>query len=478
MSLKSMSGEEFTKRTQNGKKHAAAESTAAVPRKPKRDKPPPPEWVPFPLECLPGPACAFVTAAAKELCVDPAYVALPALSVLAASIGNTRAIQPRPGFFQPSVLWSAILGHSGTLKSPSYERATKHLYERQNQWTDEFVEQLKEIEDAEDVLNQVHGKGKPAPDPVLRQIVTTDTTVDALVKIMADSGNAVLIARDELAGWIDSFGKYTRSKELAPWLEFYNGGTWIVNRKSQRMPLRVKSAAVSVTGTLIPEILLRSLTTEYLEAGFGARFCFAWPPSVKQRWKVEPVKESVEIEWNSLLDALLDLQQVVDRDGQARPFVVRLGRDADQVFGEWFESWHEQLESVKNPHLKAAWSKTIGHAARLTLIHHTAAAVWDLRRGIGSTTADVAAESAAAGIRLAEWFAHEATRIYGTENVNSSLIEWIAARGGSTTVRQLTTAKKFHKADQARQALVDLIDAGRGIFSLEGREEIFSLIED
>ena len=46
-------------------------------------------YEPFPLDALPEPIARYVEAAAKSICCDPAYVALPLLSVLASAVGNS-----------------------------------------------------------------------------------------------------------------------------------------------------------------------------------------------------------------------------------------------------------------------------------------------------------------------------------------------------------------------------------------------------
>jgi hypothetical protein len=59
---------------------------------------------------------------------DVAYLALPALSVVAALIGNSRVIRLKRNWHEPAVVWSGIVGDSGTLKSPTVSAALNPLY--------------------------------------------------------------------------------------------------------------------------------------------------------------------------------------------------------------------------------------------------------------------------------------------------------------------------------------------------------------
>ena len=76
---------------------------------------------PFPVDVLPEPVRTAIKVDAKAIGCDPSFVALPMLAALAAAIGNTRRIALKPGWTEPSVVWVAIVGDSGTLKSAALD---------------------------------------------------------------------------------------------------------------------------------------------------------------------------------------------------------------------------------------------------------------------------------------------------------------------------------------------------------------------
>ena len=76
---------------------------------------------PFPVDALPEPLRGFVAAGAKAIGCDPSYLALPILTALAAAIGNTRRIQLKRGWTAPAMSWAAIVGESGTAKTPAFK---------------------------------------------------------------------------------------------------------------------------------------------------------------------------------------------------------------------------------------------------------------------------------------------------------------------------------------------------------------------
>jgi hypothetical protein len=98
----------------------------------------PPPYQPFPVDALPAPLAEYVRMASVALGVDPAFVALPVLAVAASAIGNTRAIRLKRGWEEPCIIWTAIVGDSGTLKSPAYLKALAPLFRLQKHLLNEF----------------------------------------------------------------------------------------------------------------------------------------------------------------------------------------------------------------------------------------------------------------------------------------------------------------------------------------------------
>lgn len=81
----------------------------------------------FPIAVLPEPIRTFVIKGAQAIGCDQSYVALPLLSALASAIGNTRRIQLKRGWTEPAIIWTAIVGDSGTMKTPAFRLAMKPL---------------------------------------------------------------------------------------------------------------------------------------------------------------------------------------------------------------------------------------------------------------------------------------------------------------------------------------------------------------
>lgn len=436
-----------------------------------------PEHVPFPIDCLPGPLQAFVREGADVLVAPPSYIALPCLSTLAACIGTTRRVVVKSEFVEPATLWTAVIGNTGSRKTAGYKLAMSHLIRRQQQWHDAFEEEFAEWELGEQVANESGQGGSHKPAPVERQIWTADTTVDALTDLMAKTGQAVLTARAELAGWLNNLSRYTSATERADWLEFYDGGTHVVNRRKDKKARYITAASCSITGGIQPEILLRNLTPEHIAAGLYGRFMPGWEPEPPPEFHLRELHPDTKSAWGHLCDMLLALEPGRSDAGETQPIHYKFGADALAVYGPWFVHWQTKRAATKNLGLQAARAKYLGQAARLALVLHTAEMCWRAYQGTAHQIETISAETVQRAMSLCEWFDLQNLKVYGEEAVNVGLLSRLQQIGKPVTARDLTTAKVFATTDEATAALNELEEARKGEWSKEGKKKVFSLFE-
>ena len=113
------------------------------------DSPPPREIIPakpFPVHVLPGAVGEFVREAAAAIGCDVSFVALPMLACLARAVGNNRTIKLKRTWTEPAIIWAAIVGKSGTHKSPALAAATAPLNRKQAEAQERYHEELKSFE--------------------------------------------------------------------------------------------------------------------------------------------------------------------------------------------------------------------------------------------------------------------------------------------------------------------------------------------
>ena len=436
---------------------------------------------PFPVNALPQLVRRFVTEGAKAIGCDSSYLALPLISALASAIGTTRVLELKRGWYAPSIIWTAIVGESGSMKTPAFKLVMKPIQDRQRKAFKRHTEAMKQYEADLAGWEKCYsawkrGKStdeppaKPEPPPSVRFIVI-DTTVEALAPILAANPRGLLLSRDELSGWLGSFDRYAGkgSGDSSNWLSTHTGESITVDRKTGTpRTIHVPSAAVCITGGIQPGILQRAMGAEHRESGLLARLLLAYPPRITKRWTEDQIDAESEADLVRVFDRLYELQPVVNDDGETRPGVVRLSAGAHAIWTAYYDA-HAKEQADLSGDLSAAWSKLEEYAARLALvIHFTRWAAND------PTLVDVNIvneESMSAGICLATWFKRETRRVYAILDESEAdrdrrrLVEWIDNRGGSVTAREVQQGCGWLKDSGTAKAALDVLcKENRGVW--------------
>ncbi|MBP7937497.1 MAG: DUF3987 domain-containing protein, partial [Phycisphaerae bacterium] len=408
----------------------------------------------FPVDVLPEPVRSFVRKAADTIGCDPSFVALPLLSALASAIGNTHRIQLKRGWTEPCILWTVIVGESGALKSPAIERALRPIRKRQARAMrrnaaamEEYAVELARYERA--VAEWKRNKSNTDPpakpmEPVPDRCYCDDVTIEAMSALLVNQPRGLLLACDELAGWLGGFDRYVQGKggDVAKWLEMFGGRPVVVDRKSGNpRTIYIPQAAVSIAGGIQPKTLRRALGVEHRENGLLARLLLAMPPARQKRWTEAEIDEATEALIEQVFDWLYELQPDTDDEGKPRPRLVQMTPKGRKAWIAFYDAHAAELAALSGD-LSAAWSKLEGYTARLALVVHC------VRWVAGDTTLQspdaVDEVSIAAGVELSRWFGHEARRVYATLGESDEgrdrrhLVEWIERRGGRVSVRELT----------------------------------------
>ncbi|RLS36444.1 MAG: DUF3987 domain-containing protein [Planctomycetota bacterium] len=439
------------------------------------------KFIPFPVEYLPEPLAGFVAAAAKAIGCDPSFLALPTLSVCGAAIGNTARLELKSGWLVPPIIWTAVIGESGTAKTPAFRAALKPVKDRQHRSFSQNAEAEREhqtlLQFYEKRLTEWKRSKNSSDEPPRKPIepkagrfIVSDTTIEAVAPLLVGNPRGLLLAVDELAGWFGSFDKYSSAKgsDSSQWLSMFNAESIIVDRKTgQPKTLSVPNAAMCVTGGIQPCILRKALGTEHRENGMAARLLMSYPPRVAKQWTETAISPDQEAAYAQLINGLFDLRFDGESEcGEPKPFVFQLSPDAKKSFVEFYNrNATEQAELSGD--LSAAWSKLEEYAGRLALIFHLVRFVAGDPKLIDQVEID--ATSMTAAIQLTEWFKHEARRVYAmlseteAERDQRRLAEWIERKGHPVTPRDVQQGCRWLKEPgDAEQALQSLVNAGVG----------------
>lgn len=436
---------------------------------------------PFPLNALPQPVRKFVAASAKAIGCDPSFLALPLITALASAIGTTRRLQLKRGWTVPAIIWTAIVGESGTAKTPAFKLVMAPFRERQRKALEHHAEAMRqherELASYERAMNEwkrdkkTIGEPPEKPSaPTAERFIVSDTTVEALAPLLLENPRGVLLSRDELAGWLGSFDRYGGGKvgaDAAHWLSMHVGEGIIVDRKTGNpRTIYVPEASVSVCGGIQPAVLNRALGVEHRESGLAARLLLACPPRQAKRWTEADIDPALQEELARLINRLYELQPADGNEGMQRPVVIGLAPDAKTAWTVFYNA-HAAEQANLNGDLAAAWSKLEEYAARMALVIHF------VRWAAGDPSLKhedlVDVESMKAGIILATWFKGETQRVYSMLGETEAsrdrrrLVEWIARRANPVTSRDVQMGCRWlREAGVAESALEELVKSGWG----------------
>lgn len=436
---------------------------------------------PFPFEVLPSPVREFIRDAARAIGCDPSFIALPLLTVLATAIGDSRRLEVKKGWLVPALLWTAIVGESGSSKTPAFRAAMKALKKRQQLAMEKYDAEMKtyrnemqQYEKAFSLWKKSKGEVDPPYEPIAPKCdrcIVSDVTIEALAPILLDNPRGLMLACDELAGWFGSFDRYTSGKssgDSSKWLSMFGAESFTVDRKTGfPKTIYVRQAFVCVTGGIQPSILHRALGAEHRESGLAARILLACPPRKSKRWSEAEIAPAAERMIAELIDRLFSLEMGFDDDGRPMPQVLTLSNEAKRIWVEFYNR-HATEQNDLTGELSAAWSKLEEYAPRLALIIEL------VKQVMGEQSPDpssIQLSSMESAIVLVEWFKREAKRVYRIlnesveEREQRRLVEWLTSRGKPLTPREVQMGCRWlRQPGEAEQALIALQQAGLGVW--------------
>ncbi|WP_460185065.1 YfjI family protein [Thermopirellula anaerolimosa] len=437
------------------------------------------EWQPYPVDALPEPIRTFVTTTARGFGCDESYIALPLIVAMAAAIGTTRRLEPKPRWLVPPILWAAIVGESGTLKTPALRAALCWTQKRQDALFNDYdasrqqfdIERLayeKALAEWKRSKADALPPERPEP-PTAGRVLVADTTVEGLAPILQANPRGVLLGRDELAGWVGNFDRYasTPGGDAPFWLSAYNAVPCVIDRKTTGT-LRVPTTAVSIVGGIQPRILARALGPVNRENGLLARLLVTMPPRQPKRWTEAGVERAAADSVGKVFDRLFSLEHDIDDDGTPTPRTMRLSARAKQRYVEFYNEHAEDLADATGD-WAAALAKLEELPLRFGLVLHLVR--WAAGENVNPDIVD--GDSMARAIELTAWHKHETLRVYEAlddteeESERRKLVEWIARRGGSVTARDLYCGgpRRFRgESGEAEAALQTLAKDGYGVW--------------
>src|SRR5690606_29171875 len=126
--------------------------------------------------------------AAAAVGLEPDFVAVPLLSFGAGTIGTNRRLAVKSDYIVLPVIWTVVVAPSGVGKSPAMAQAQRPVTTLQKR-----------------AFARANTSGGGLRED--EHLFTTDTTVEAIVKL-ASANRGFVVIHDEIVGWVRSFNAY------------------------------------------------------------------------------------------------------------------------------------------------------------------------------------------------------------------------------------------------------------------------------
>ena len=222
----------------------------------------------FPASVYPEILQKIIEDTHQDLNFPVNYIASSMLVAAALAIGNSRVLKLREDWIVKSILYMALIGEPGAVKTHPINFALTPFRKSDEYTLSKYKKELAEYRSL-----PVDQRGEK---PKARQFLMKDFTPEAVAKVLDANPHGICIHSDELNGWFASFNKYNNGGgEQEMWLSLHNGGSLVVNRKGIDDIISINESNVNVLGSIQPRVLAKCFRGQKTDNGFLYRMLFA-----------------------------------------------------------------------------------------------------------------------------------------------------------------------------------------------------------
>ena len=371
------------------------------------------------------------------------YLLVSLITIIATAIGLNYSVKFDNTWSIYSNLLSVIIGEPSSKKSPSMKL---------------FVNVLNEIEEETNTL-----------------ITISNTTVEGVCKYMSDSKKQVLIACDELKGWLNSLGEYKgkNSSDRQFYLSAWNCERYVVIRKT--------SSNIIILGSIQPEILEDMFKYINTGDGFIERILWVIPTDYQEIGKyIGRGNGNLDKKTISVFKGIL--KEILTFNGHKE---YSLSKNGDSILSSYEQ---ELKQKAKNNHkYSALYGKSLGLTGKLALIFQvykdTEARNYDnkvIENDILKGSIELTKYFIQQFIAINSLFCNETSKAV-QDNIEDTVYNWLANRyediktGFKPSYISTYKVAKIYKAEEAKNVLDTLKDKGRLAYNPISKDYILML---
>jgi len=297
------------------------------------------------------------------------YLITTFLPSSATCIGTSSRVivKTAAGYIQPLVIWSAIIGQSGGLKTPAQKAIIKPLLKLEALYYEQYLEALKDYNE-QMAYRKAHPEefnGEPDPIPPVRQrLVTKDCTIEQLQRIHGDNKRGILYYRDELAGGAKSRNQYRGGfgADFEAELDQFNGAEIIYDRGDKQVFLA--NSCIPRTGGYQWEVAAQMMDENGDYTGMNARWLLDAAKAPKPYIDLLSADADTDTGLgDTLMQLYTQLRNLPDCD-------YLLSYDAKVLFQAFQHQSVDEAEAEDKLGLQVVYPKNQSYVSRLALLLH------------------------------------------------------------------------------------------------------------
>ncbi|WP_159022629.1 DUF3987 domain-containing protein [Formosa sp. L2A11] len=286
---------------------------------------------PFPVDIFPKALQEIIFEAHNvyQFCLD--YLGAGVLSAASAAIGKTYKVEVKKGWEEKVNLFTVIVGRPGDSKTHALNFCFRPIHKREDTTFEIYEQELKDY--IQESLNTNEDRSK-LKKPLLKKILISDFTPEALIAIHANNKKGLYVYVDELHGWIKNFNRYNTSGEAETYLSLWSG-TQISTDRASGKSQRISDPFIGVIGSTQISVLKEFAKGGRQTNGFLDRFLFVYPwKSTTLKWNLNTIAQVHLDNYFTIISSLLDLESHEEKTSE----VIPLSSQAKHYLFAWQNS--------------------------------------------------------------------------------------------------------------------------------------------
>ena len=311
------------------------------------------------IEQMPSLIKSFISEAFIYQRVPQEYLLSSILNAFGNAIGSTVKLKAL-GYTNSPNIYSVIVGSRGDTKSLAISFALKPILKLDN----DKYEVYKQAEAENDTL--------PDKDKVFlkrEQILISDATIEAALKIHNENPISIGLYKDEISGLIDNMSN-PNSRDGSQWLnlflEGFTNGTVIISRKTTDS-YRINKACPLLIGSIQNQLVYKIFEKGKLESGFVDRLLFTVKLEGNDIVNRENISSDVLHGYSNLIKKVLNLRY---KEPFTESITLQLDEDAEDLLFNYSQSLINRKKEFKTP-TKEYLDKLNINVYKLIIIAHS-----------------------------------------------------------------------------------------------------------